>query len=128
MHSRGRERGRRAHPGLRAAPDFDSAAVLGWYHWLRFQAEDGVDQEKLVQAVRLLAPVHAVDPGAVPEELAAVYAGDEGTDAEEALEYGLLLGLAHERSGAVPLLRRATELFRIAVAGPSSRASTGRWR
>ncbi|WP_053042542.1 CHAT domain-containing protein [Streptomyces sp. KE1] len=103
------------------APDFDSAVVLGWYHWLRFLAEDGVDQEKLVQAVRLLAPVHAVDSGAVPEELAAVYAGDEGTgtDAEEALEYGLLLSLAHERGGAVPLLRRATALFRVAAAGPS---------
>ncbi|MET7510456.1 CHAT domain-containing protein [Streptomyces albidoflavus] len=103
------------------APDYDSANVLGWYYWLRFLAEDAENQEYLVQAVRLLAPVHAVDPGAVPEELAAVYAGDEGdgTDAEEALEYGRLLSLAHERSGAVPLLRRATELFRIAAAGPS---------
>ncbi|MGX1315936.1 tetratricopeptide (TPR) repeat protein [Streptomyces calvus] len=107
-------------PVVGPALDLDTAAVLGWYHWLRFRPDDEDGPEDLVQAVRFLAPVHAVDPRAVPVELAAVYAGDErdGTDAESALEFGLLLALAHERDSSPPLLRRAVHLFRIAVAGP----------
>lgn len=107
-------------PALGPAPDLDSAALLGWYHWMRFRPGQEDGQEDAVQAVRFLAPVHATDPDAVPEEVAAVYAAQErdGVDAETALEFGLLLLLAYERHRAAPLLHRGTALFRIAVAGP----------
>ncbi|MFD5449505.1 CHAT domain-containing protein [Streptomyces sp. NPDC127100] len=104
-------------PAAGPAPDLDSAAVLGWYHWLRFRPGDEDGQENLVQAVRFLARVHAVDPGAVPPELTPVYAGDERTattDAQDAFELGVLLALAHERDRTVPL-NRATAFLRVAV-------------
>ncbi|MDT0268669.1 CHAT domain-containing protein [Streptomyces sp. DSM 44915] len=107
-------------PVVGPATDLESAVVLGWYHWTRYRPGAADEQEDLVQAVRFLAPVHARHPGAVPDELAEVYAGTErdGVDAEAALEFGVLLTLAYERDNALPVLRRATDLFRIAVAGP----------
>ncbi|MFE1259941.1 CHAT domain-containing protein [Streptomyces albogriseolus] len=104
-------------PALGPAPDLDTATLLGWYHWLCFRPGDEDAQENLVQAVRFLAAVHRADPGEVPAPLTVVYAGDvreAAADAEEALEYGLLLALAHERDRTVPL-SRATAFLRAAV-------------
>ncbi|MET8897091.1 CHAT domain-containing protein [Streptomyces albogriseolus] len=105
-------------PPVGPAPDLDTAAVLGWYHWLCFRPGEEDAQENLVQAVRFLAAVHRADPGEVPTDLTVVYAGDvravATTDAEEAFEYGLLLALAHERDRTVPL-SRATAFLRAAV-------------
>ncbi|MET9557656.1 CHAT domain-containing tetratricopeptide repeat protein [Streptomyces sp. NPDC006645] len=106
------------------ATDVEASHVLGVYHWIRFTAlPDGpAREETVIEAVRFLAPVHDVDPEAVPDPLRPVFAAEEGTgedvSGEEALELGLAVYRAYERGQYYPLLRRAVELFRAAVAGP----------
>ncbi|MEV4993267.1 CHAT domain-containing protein [Streptomyces niveus] len=110
------------------AVDIEECHVLGAYHWFRLLAmpEGAAQEDALVEAVRFLAPVYEVDPEAVPEPLHAVLAGgaggaggpDEGMSAEEALQFGLAVCRAYERGRHLPLLHRAVELFRVAVAGP----------
>ncbi|WP_326798098.1 CHAT domain-containing protein [Streptomyces sp. NBC_01808] len=125
LHGAGAERAAAAlAPVVGPASDPDTAAVLGWFHWLRFRPGTANGEEDLVQAARFLAPVHAADPRAVPAELAAVYTDGGGpeADAEEALECGLLLLLAYERDALAPLLGRAVGLLRAAAAGSSLHA------
>ncbi|MEV0774915.1 CHAT domain-containing protein [Streptomyces sp. NPDC050428] len=104
------------------AADVEACHVLGVYHWIRVTAlpVGAAQDEALVEAVRFLAPVHEVDPEAVPEPLRVVLAArdDEDMSAGEALEFGLAVCRAYERGRHLPLLRRAVELFRVAIAGP----------
>lgn len=114
------------------AADVEASHVLGVYHWIRLTAlpEGPAREEALIEAVRFLAPVHHVDPEAVPEPLRFVFASGEDGEAadgegegeelfgEEALELGLAVYRAYERGRHPPLLPRAVELFRAGIAGP----------
>lgn len=117
------------------AADVEASHVLGVYHWIRLTAlpEGPAQEDALIEAVRFLAPVHDVDPEAVPDPLRVVFAGGEGAggegaggageevSGEEALELGLAVYRAYERGHHPPLLRRAVELFRAAIVGPFER-------
>lgn len=107
------------------ATDAEACHALGVYHWIRLTAlpVGTAQDEALIEAVRFLAPVYEVDPEAVPELLHGVFAAreDEGMSAEEALEFGLVVCRAYERGRHLPLLRRAVELFRVAIAGSFDR-------
>ncbi|TXL91900.1 CHAT domain-containing protein [Streptomyces sp. IB2014 016-6] len=108
-----------ADPGT--APDADACHVLGVYHWIRLTAlpVGEAQDEALIEAVRFLAPVYDVDPEVVPEPLRIAFTGgqSEGLSGGEALELGLAVCRAYERGRHLPLLRRAVELFRTAIAG-----------
>ncbi|MFF2186002.1 CHAT domain-containing protein [Streptomyces sp. NPDC058155] len=112
-----------ADPGT--AADADACHVLGVYHWIRLTAlpVGEAQDEALIEAVRFLAPVYDVDPEAVPEPLHIAFTDGEGEDLSggEALEVGLAVSRAYERGRHLPLLRRAVELFRTAIAGLSDR-------
>lgn len=107
------------------ATQVEAGHALGVYHWIRLSAlpEGPAQEDALVEAVRFLAPVHDLDPEAVPEPLRVVFTSLEGEEAsgEEALELGLVVYQAYERGRHLPLLPRAVELFRAAVAGPFER-------
>ncbi|MFC8826555.1 CHAT domain-containing protein [Streptomyces sp. NPDC057137] len=117
------------------ATDVEASHVLGVYHWIRLTAlpEGPAQEEALIEAVRFLAPVHDVDPEAVPEPLRFVFASGEDGDGEaadgegeesfgeEALALGLAVYRAYERGRHLPLLPRAVELFRAAITGPFER-------
>ncbi|MEU0693651.1 CHAT domain-containing protein [Streptomyces niveus] len=110
-----------ADPGT--ALDADACHVLGVYHWIRFTAlpVGAAQEEELVEAVRFLAPVYDAAPDAVPEPLHIAFTDGESDElsGEEALEVGLAVCRAYERGRHLPLLRRAVELFRSAIAGMS---------
>lgn len=116
------------------ATHVEASHALGVYHWIRLTAlpEGPAQEDALIEAVRFLAPVHDVDPEAVPDPLRFVLAGGAGgvgeegeageaVSGEEALEFGLAVYRAYERGRHLPLLRRAVELFRAAIIGPFER-------
>ncbi|MGC0328820.1 tetratricopeptide (TPR) repeat protein [Streptomyces sp. SAI-170] len=100
--------------------DPEAGHVLGWYRWLRYETSADGGQDEAVEAVRLLAPVHAAAPDAVPELVGLMLAGgpEDGVVGDVALELGLAVTLAYERGRQLSLLHRALMLFRMAVAGP----------
>ncbi|MGW6309755.1 CHAT domain-containing protein [Streptomyces niveus] len=107
------------------AVDVEECHVLGAYYWFRLLAtpEGAAQDDALIDVLRFMAPVLAVDPEAVPEPLHSILGGsatapDEDISAEEALQFGLAVCRAYERGRHLPLLRRSVELFRVAVAGP----------
>jgi hypothetical protein len=111
-----------------SATDLDAAYVLGMFYWFRYLAlPEGASQDDLTAAARLLAPVFRAKPEAVPEPLRRfyqqTYGHTESTDLypgareeEQAIE----LFSAYQRTGELPLLTEAVELFRaIAAATPA---------
>ena len=105
------------------ADDLDAAYVLGMFHWFRYLAlPDGADQDDLIAAARLLAPVFRAEPEAVPEPLRRLYqqtrgqGGDTEPDPDAHARRGIELFSAYERTGELPLLTEAVALFRAMVA------------
>ena len=99
--------------------DLDAALVLGWFHWLRYQAlPEGPDEVELVAARRCLWPVYRVRPDAVPDVLCLDFDRVEAArgDARPASDRALGLMAVYQASGAVELVERSVELFRAAAA------------
>ena len=106
--------------------DLEVAFAAGWLHWFRYQAADvGDDQEDLLAAIRLLAPVYQALPDAVPEPVRSfldqttapdqpAQEGNDGPrtwarDGVRLLRQGRVTGDVAALGGAVRLLRRAVE-------------------
>ncbi len=113
------------------ANDLDAAYVLGTFHWFRYLARPGgADQDDLTDAVRLLAPVFQVDPGAVPEPLHRFYQEARGRGGASQPDPGTAMGRAmesladYQRTRRVPLLTEAVALFRAAAADDHANSAT----
>jgi tetratricopeptide (TPR) repeat protein len=100
--------------------DLEIALAAGWVHWMRCQVlPDGEREEDLTAALRLFAPVYKTRPGAVPDQVRAVFdehwpdaASSPATRAERAavlLDETMRTGDPSALDAAIDMLREAVD-------------------
>jgi tetratricopeptide (TPR) repeat protein len=99
--------------------DLPVANILGWLHWLRYQAlPSGEDQVDLQIAVTLFLKVAEINPDLVPAAVRDRFLPrDTADDPATLTRRGIEALSQYQRSGDLAAIRAATGFMRAAVAG-----------